>query len=201
MLPTILYELTLFSPGDDREEAEVDLTWFLEALTQRDQDYLRQRPETPLLYKSGVVYERPAQFGGECEETSVLRRELGLRAHKPGVAKVLKKVQEVFGGERFRDVGVLVGRGKGDCDNIASWRAAELRQAGVKANPRIKGRKRPGGGTTYHVDVMWPDDSSEDPCLLLGMGGADRAEDRVKERESAFGDDVDVDRLLRGVLS
>jgi hypothetical protein len=77
-----------------------------------------------------------------------------------------------------------------NCDNVASWRAAELNERlGIPARPYITWRKRADGGTTYHVIVLWPDGSSEDPSLLLGMGGpareADRQEELRKLRERA----------------
>lgn len=69
-----------------------------------------------------------------------------------------------------------------NCDNVASWRAAELcERLNIFAQPYITWRKRPDGGTTYHVIVRYPDGSSEDPSLLLGMGGADREPDRQQE--------------------
>lgn len=181
MLPYILYEISLFSPGDERKEAEKDLSWFLEALTQRNQDYLRQNPGTPKLYKSGVVYERPLQFQGEPTESRVLREALGIKAKEPKVAEALSAIQMVFGGERFCDIGVILRRGSIDCDGLACWRVAELRQAGIHAVPYMSSRKRPDGGTTYHALVLWPDGTSEDPSLLLGMGGPDRAADRAQQ--------------------
>ena len=185
MLRNILYEITLFAKGDDPDESRIDLGWFLEALVQRNQGYLRERPNTPKLYKSGVVYERPAQSLGECEEVRVLKEAIGpFRSRLPKVRKVLDQVQAVFGGERFRDIGVLLERGSGDCDNVACWRVAELRQGGIRARPYLKWRTNDNGGTTYHALVIWPDGSSEDPSLLLGMGGADRAADRRKEIEN-----------------
>jgi hypothetical protein len=69
-----------------------------------------------------------------------------------------------------------------NCDNVASWRAAELNERlGIPARPYITWRKRADGGTTYHVIVLWPDGSSEDPSLLLGMGGEAREPDRQEE--------------------
>lgn len=174
-------DLTLFSPEDNQNEARKDLTWILEALTQRDQAYLKDHPETPLLYKSGVVYERPAQFGGECEEVAVLRQALGSKARDANVSRVLDLVQDVLGGERFRDIGRILEKGSVDCDNVACYRAAELRQAGIKASPYITWRRRLDGGYTYHVLVRWPDGTSEDPSLLLGMGGSARKAERDEE--------------------
>jgi hypothetical protein len=68
-----------------------------------------------------------------------------------------------------------------NCDNVAAWRAAELRELGISARPYITWRQRADGGTTYHVVVLFPDGTHEDPSLLLGMGGAARAADRAEE--------------------
>lgn len=187
MLRYILVDTTMFGPGDDTEQTQKDLCWWMEALTQRNQDYLRQRPNTPPLYRSGIRYELPRQMGGECDEANVLRKALGRAANSPEVARVLQSVQEVFGGERFCDVGRIIERGSIDCDGLACWRAAELREAGIMAKPFMTKRKRADGGTTYHALVRWPPiptvpyATTEDPSLLLGMGGPSRAADRAEE--------------------
>lgn len=182
MLRHVLFELSLFSPEDDPDRARIDLCWLLEALTQRNQSYLRDHPETPLLYASGVRYALPKQFGGDCEEVQVLRRALGGKAKDSAVADVLELIQSVFGGERFCDVRRIIEKGEIDCDGLACWRAAELRNRGIRATPYITWRERPGGGTTYHAIARWPDGTSEDPSLLLGMGGPEREADRQEER-------------------
>ena len=181
MLRFVLFDLSLFANGTSQAEGRKDLGWLLEALTQRDQAYLKDHPNTPLLYKSGVVYERPAQFGGECEEVVALKQALGSRAKEPKLAEILDLIQQVLGGERFRDIGRIIEKGAADCDNVATWRAAELRQAGIKASPYITWKRRLDGGSTYHVLVRWPDNTLEDPSLLLGMGGESRAKDRQEE--------------------
>ncbi len=187
MLRFVLFDTTLFSDAEDVEAARLNLMWILEALCQRDQTYLQQRPSTPRLYRSGVKYEVPAQFDGECEESRVLREALGSAAKRREVAKVLDLVQQVFGGERFRDIGRILEKGAVDCDNLACWRVAELRQAGIKARPYMTHRTRPDGGTTYHALVLWPPfgsvkyETSEDPSLLLGMGGSGRTAERAEE--------------------
>ena len=177
----VLFDLTLFARGDDPKESRKDLGWMLEALTQRDQAYLKEHPDTPLLYQSGVVYERPAQFQGLCPEASVLKNALGPMAADPQVADVLETVQAALGGERFRDIGRIIEKGEVDCDNLGCWRAAELRQNGIAASPFITWRQRSDGGTTYHVLVRWPDNTLEDPSLLLGMSQPERAADRQEE--------------------
>lgn len=164
--------------------------WALEALTQRNQSYLKQHPNTPRLYESGVRYEVPKQMNGECEEVSILRSALGGAARKTDVSRVLEKMQMVFGGEHFCDIGRILERGSIDCDGLACWRTAELRQSGIRARPYMTHRRRLDGGTTYHALVLWPGISyiangqptSEDPSLLLGMGGPARAADREEEK-------------------
>ena len=188
MLRHIHVETTMFAPRDDVEQTRKDLCWLMEALTQRNQDYLKQRPNTPRLYKSGVKYAVPQQFAGDCYETKVLRSALGAAADQAEVARVLETVQGALGGEHFCDIGVILELGEIDCDGLACWRAAELRQAGIQARPYMTHRQRPDGGTTYHALVLWPaigpacpHVTSEDPSLLLGMGGPARAADRAEE--------------------
>lgn len=197
MLRYVLFDTTMFSDDDDIERTRKDLCWFMEALVQRNVDYLKARPSTPKMYKSGIRYQVPMQFDGECREAKVLRQALGSVARSNAqVAEVLGLVQSVFGGERFRDVGRILENGGGDCDNIASWRVAELRQAGIEARPYMTHRMRSDGGTTYHALVRWPPINelgrvgnkapdhlwtTEDPSLLLGMGGAERNADRNEE--------------------
>lgn len=187
MLKYVLFETSLFAPGESSDDAETDLNWMLEALVQRDQDYLKYHPETPALYKSGVIWEAPKQFAGECPEVHMLRQALGDAAKQRDVSKVLEKIQQVLGGEYFADIGVILRNGKHDCDGLACWRTAELRQAGIPARAMMTKRKRGDGGMTYHALVMWPPfgstpyESSEDPSRILGMGGPDGASDRDEE--------------------
>lgn len=186
MLRYILVDTMMFSPADDPRQTEKDLCWWLEALTQRNQDYLRQRPGTPMLYKSGVIWEAPKQFEGECQEVHIMRKALGGASGQRDVRKILDKMQDVFGGEHFCDIGRILELGAIDCDGLACWRAAELRQAGIKASPYMTSRRRLDGGTTYHALVRWPPlgeshETSEDPSLLLGMHQPQRAGDRAEE--------------------
>lgn len=187
MLRYILVDTTMFSGADDTEETRKDLCWWLEALTQRNQDYLKQRPTTPRLYKSGVTYAVPKQHDGECEEVHVLRKALGGMARQKDVYRILEKMQAVFGGEHFCDIGRILEYGSIDCDGLACWRAAELRQEGIKARPYMTHRVTPFGQTIYHALVLWPPfgnvpyETSEDPSLLLGMGGPAKAAARAEE--------------------
>lgn len=187
MLRFVLFDLTCFDPADDRVQTEKDLCWLMEALVQRNQDYLRQRPSTPRLYKSGVKWTPPQQLSGDIDEVSILKKALGPAARRGDVRRVLDKIQEALGGEHFCDIGRIMELGGIDCDGLACWRVAELRQAGIQARPFMTSRERPMGGRTYHALVIWPPfgpynyETSEDPSLLLGMYQPERAADRMLE--------------------
>jgi hypothetical protein len=74
-----------------------------------------------------------------------------------------------------------------NCEDLAAWRAGELRAAGVKADPVLKWRwvdrrealaaglpiKGDADGLwLVHCLVRFPDGTIEDPSKILGMGGA-----------------------------
>lgn len=187
MLRYVLFDTTLFADGEDRQQAEVDLMWMLQALTARNQNYIKQRPSTPKLYKSGVKWSAPKQLTGDVDEVAILKKALGAAARKGDVKRVLEKIQEVLGSEHFCDIGRILDMGEIDCDGLACWRVAELRQQGIQARPFMTSRERPGGGTTYHALVIWPPlgpcnyETSEDPSLLLGMYFPQRKVDRDLE--------------------
>lgn len=115
VLRHIWAELTLFAAGADRVQDEKDICAWLEALTFRNQGYLKARPSTPRLYKSGVVWEAPQQLQGDIEEVKILRQALGSAARRGDVRRVLEKIQDVLGGEHFCDIGVILERGAIDC--------------------------------------------------------------------------------------
>jgi hypothetical protein len=96
------------------------------------------------------------------------------------------------GEENWHDCLSVLQRGTADCDQLCSWRVAELRAAGIAAEPLIKWQQVPKdvmiglghpahmvpeeGISMVHVLVGWPgwreDESKvEDPSKLLGMGG------------------------------
>lgn len=184
MLRHVLFDLSLFSGEGDRANSQKRVLALLQALTYCNQLYLRQYPDTPLIYKSGIVYKAPNQFQqATVPEVDVVRGYLELQGAVPShVHAALDALERMTGGgEVFREIPRIIENGGGDCDNVASWRAAELRELGINARPYITWRRRIDGGMTYHVVVLWPDGSHEDPSLLLGMGGASREADRAEE--------------------
>jgi hypothetical protein len=101
------------------------------------------------------------------------------------------------GEENWCDCIIVLEKGSGDCDQLVCWRVAELRAAGIQAEPVIKWQQVPkdmmvqmghpahmvpeNGISMVHVCVGFPGwqeraargDYSlvEDPSKLLGMGG------------------------------
>ncbi len=119
----------------------------LDTLVKVDQLYLQRHCVKPL-YRSGVRYKN--------EPNNIVK--LG------GVAKAQNRIEE------FAAIPAVIERGWGDCDDLAPWRVAELREAGEKAKIRITWAPT-SRGTLYHIVVRREDNSIEDPSLLLGMKG------------------------------
>lgn len=111
----------------------------LDALTALDAEYLRANPRTPSLYTSGVVWQRETPDHGGHNE------------------------------ERFLAIPYVLQLGWGDCDDIACWRAAELRVKGDRDARAVVYAVRPG---LWHVIVRNGQGATEDPSRRLGMTGA-----------------------------
>lgn len=122
----------------------------LEALVQQDVRYLRSHPRTPPLYEAGVVWRMEG-----------LNRCTGRPA------------------EHFATIPEVMEQGWGDCEDLAAWRAAELRLAG---HPRAyafavrSGKMRhPELGLVNLIHILTSRDGScnpraiEDPSIVLGM--------------------------------
>jgi hypothetical protein len=186
MLRHVLFDLDLFKNESDRDSSQKRVLVLLEALTLINQFYLAENPDTPLIYQSGIEYKLPLQF--EDPTASPLYQYLKNSGAPKDAMDEYKFMAGATGGEVFRDIPRIIKNGGGDCDNVAAWRAAEIRHhLGVAAKPFITWRKRPDGGTTYHVLVIWPDGSSEDPSLLLNMpeqtpGDRQKEVDKLAER-------------------
>lgn len=70
--------------------------------------------------------------------------------------------------EEFASIPVVLARGWGDCDDLAPWRVAELREQGENARLRVQWKKF-RNGRLFHIVVRRADGSIEDPSALLGM--------------------------------
>lgn len=124
------------------------LAHVLEHLVQLNAATLTHQPLLPSLYASGVRYAR---------ESDLARRGLDVAGIDPRTGEVE---------ERFNHLSRVIEVGAGDCDDLACWRAAELRvRHGIHASA-VPYRTRSG---SYHVIVRYPDGRTEDPSIILGM--------------------------------
>ncbi len=70
------------------------------------------------------------------------------------------------GVEKFSPASVVLPRGWGDCEDVAAWRAAELRVYYGEPATAFARLMREG---LYHALVRRADGSEEDPSKILGM--------------------------------
>lgn len=70
------------------------------------------------------------------------------------------------GTERWQTCEQVFSRNVGDCEDLACWRVAELRQAGEVDACAIVSRT---GRRLWHVRVLRADGTIEDPSRMLGM--------------------------------
>lgn len=73
------------------------------------------------------------------------------------------------GGEFFDHVGKVLGRGHGDCDDLAPWHAASLRATGEDKGARAIVKR--SGPKRWHAVVKRSDGSIDDPSISAGMPG------------------------------
>jgi hypothetical protein len=99
--------------------------------------------------------------------------ELYLRAHPetpPLYQTGVRYQEEPPGQEDWQDIPTTIALKIGDCEDLACWRAAELRvKYGIQAVPTFVWKKRANGGYLYHILVRHPDGRVEDPSRALGM--------------------------------
>lgn len=72
-------------------------------------------------------------------------------------------------GETWQSIPEILANGKGDCEDLACWRAAELIvRKGIEA--RAQAVRQSVGGRQYHIVVSLPVAGyTEDPSRALGM--------------------------------
>lgn len=77
--------------------------------------------------------------------------------------------RETIGVELWQGIEECLRLGYGDCEDLASWRAAELRRQGIAARADFSVQQH-GDLLVYHIFVLHPNGTKEDPSKLLGMG-------------------------------
>lgn len=75
--------------------------------------------------------------------------------------------REPRGSEHWLLPSQVLGRGAGDCEDLAAWRAAELRTSGE--DPFAQALALRSGPRTWHAAVIRGDGTIEDPSAVLGM--------------------------------
>ncbi len=107
-----------------RERAGL-LMHMLNALAEIDDAWLEAHPDTPRLYDSGVRY-----------------------SHEKLQAEYAK------GNMDWLDIPTVLSGAAADCEDLASYRAAELRKNGIDARAVLKWHIQASGAALYHVIVL-----------------------------------------------
>jgi hypothetical protein len=89
--------------------------------------------------------------------------------YQAGVRYQREDLDAQMGMEFWLTIPEIMAQGWGDCEDLAAWRAAELRVSGEDqdARPELVAI-RPG---QWHVIVRRGDGAPEDPSAMLGMTG------------------------------
>lgn len=120
------------------------LGYLLDCLMFIDCAQLAKFQRIPLIYNSGVGYYHDGKDDPWMDVLSILSE------HRSALARGTRAVV--------------------DCEDLACWRAAELRvRFGVMATPCWVRRIREDGKQLVHIFVKLPDGTYEDPSKILGM--------------------------------
>lgn len=176
-----------FDTPEDRWRSEQILLYKLMILTLRNFWFLLDNPDFPKLYDSGMIYMLPEQLERRPKQSQIdalnkfLVTQMGM-----GPKEAQHHLDLAKGVEIFRDIPRMVENGGGDCDNWASARAAEICVAAFRIGGKARAKpylvwREEGNRMIYHAKVMHGDGSDEDPSIIMGMGGQDRAADRREE--------------------
>ncbi len=112
----------------------------------------------------------PTVLAGAAE--GLVRANLALMQQRHGAPKLyggrVRYRREPAGQERWDTWPEVLARGYGDCEDLAAWRAAELRYTG--ADPGASVAVIRTGPSTMHAVVRRTGGRIEDPSKRLGMG-------------------------------
>jgi hypothetical protein len=106
-------------------------------------------------------------------ETMCLAKAAGFRI-PPLYSGIVRYIEEDYTSEHPEDwldwIEVLR-QGGGDCEDLACYRAAELRVSGETARAMFHRRPLRDGRTLFHIFVQRGSGALEDPSRILGMPG------------------------------
>ena len=139
------------------------LQLMLDCLYEINCAWLKDHPEAPGIYDGGIVEKNPGRYVSD-----VARSHTGMKRSQ---LTTLHYEEEPLGQEDWKDIPTIIKDGFADCEDLACWRAAELTvRYGVPARPTFTWKVRPNGAYLYHIKVLYPDGTIEDPSKMLGMG-------------------------------
>jgi hypothetical protein len=176
-----------FDTPEDRWRSEQLLLYMLTTLTLRNFWFLLDTPDFPKLYDTGMVYMLPEQLERRSSRSKINKLDSFLSSTMGmSPSEIQHHLDLAKGVEIFRDIPRMMEHGGGDCDNWACARAAEIAVAahrlggksGVK--PYLVWRED-GDRMIYHAKIMHGDGTDEDPSIIMGMGGSDKAFERREE--------------------
>lgn len=98
---------------------------------------------------------------------ALAEQEIATGAIPPIYSSGVRYRREPPGSERWQLPSQTLSKGEGDCEDLASWRAAELRVSGE--DPYARAVVVRSGPRTWHAVVRRGDGSYEDPSAALGM--------------------------------
>lgn len=108
----------------------------------------------------------PALFGSMLEGLTATNVELMRRGRIPPIyaagVRYARERRDVW-----RTAPEVLRRGSGDCEDLAAWRAAELRVSGEDPAARVEVYR--SGPRRFHAIVRRGDNAIEDPSRRLGM--------------------------------
>jgi hypothetical protein len=117
--------------------------------------------------------DRKSALDAALESVTRTVSSLVRNGHAPPAAGQIKAGRvkwhpEPPGDEHFDLPSTIMGRGWGDCDDLAPWHAGSLRAAGIDPGARAIVKK--SGPQRWHAVVRRSDGTIEDPSLHAGMG-------------------------------
>lgn len=127
------------------------------------------------------IPSRPAAFDAALEGlTRVNEVLLGARDFPPLYTSGVRYKTEPR--EVWRHVGDVLAEKWGDCEDLAAWRAAELRVSGEDTGASVTTYQ--SGPRRYHAVVRRGDGTLEDPSKMLGMKGGRKMDTLEGDPES-----------------
>lgn len=122
-----------------------------------------------------IAADAPALRAAAWALVAMARDDLRRNAVPPLYASRVRYVREGPNRDHWQLPSQTLASGTGDCEDLAGWRAAELREKGIRANVLFLPM---GAPRNWHAVVQWPDGAIEDPAAALGM--AHRVTSRIR---------------------